>query len=174
MPDVIFSSHKWADFDLEVTPHYPGIRNWREKWSSVLDTWYHLEIIHSNKESIACWCHQLNTLPDKCRLNWWLNCTKKFSMNPIEILKILAIAVHSFSEMLGWPDSTPLRTVQMSAGTSLVQPVQRAARHPAHIRINPILTKQKKNQRKLPSAGHCIVAHSAGPGSSSAPGLLAN
>lgn len=36
-------------------------------------------------------------------------------MNPIEILEILAIAVHSFSEMLGLRQ-TLLWTVQMSAG----------------------------------------------------------
>ena len=85
-------------------------------------------MIYRNKQRllgavcIACWCHQLNTLPDKCRLNWWLNCTKKFSMNPIEILEILAIAVHRFSEM-PWLRQTLLRTVQMSAGRcSPVQP----------------------------------------------------
>ena len=120
------------------------------------------QIMHSNKESsvwsIACWCHQLNTLPDKCRLNWWLNCTKKFSMNPIEILEILAIAVHSFSEMLGL-GQTLLRTVQMSAGSRAGAACAGCSQTASRIaRINPILTKQKKNQRKLPSAGHCIVS----------------
>ena len=82
-----------------------------------------------------------HTMADKCRLNWWLNCTKKFSMNPIEILEILAIAVHRFREMLGLgPDFG-----QLSAGQCRLQPDSRP-----HIRITPILTKQKKNQRKLP------------------------
>ena len=175
MPDVIFSSHKWADFDLEVTPHYPGIRNWREKWSSVLDTWYHLEIIHSNKESIACWCHQQNTLPDKCRLNWWLNCTKKFSMNPIEILEILAIAVHSFSEMLGWPDSAPLRTVQMSAeqpGAACAACSQTPSRIFGSIQYWQNRRKIRENYPLQVIVSWLILP--AGPGSSSAPGLLAN
>ena len=101
-----------------------------------------LQIMRTNKESsfwsIACWCHQLNTLPDKCRLNWWLNCTKKFSMNPIEILEILAIAVHRFRAMLGLGADS-------GAGQCRLQPDSRP-----HIRITPILTKQKKNQRKLP------------------------
>ena len=79
-----------------------------------------------------------HTMADKCRLNWWLNCTKKFSMNPIEILEILAIAVHRFREMLGLGADS-------SAGQCRLQPDSRP-----HIRITPILTKQKKNQRKLP------------------------
>ena len=65
-------------------------------------------------------------------------------MNPIEILEILAIAVHSFRELLGLgqtPDSSDVG----SAAQCRVQPDSRP-----HIRINPILTKQKKNQRKLP------------------------
>ena len=62
-------------------------------------------------------------------------------MNPIEILEILAIAVHRFKEMLG----VEADFGQLSAGQCRLQPDSRP-----HIRINPILTKQKKNQRKLP------------------------
>ena len=79
-------------------------------------------------------------------------------MNPIEILEILAIAVHSFSEMLGL-GQTLLRTVQMSAGSRAGAACAGCSQTASRIaRINPILTKQKKNQRKLPSAGHCIVS----------------
>ena len=116
-----------------------------------------------NKESsvwlVACWCHQLNTLADKCRLNWWLNCTKKFSMNPIEILEILAIAVHSFREMLGLgqtPDSSDVG--------SQCSPVQSAARQPAAYSDQSNIDKTEEKSEKITRAALQVIVSWPAPG----------
>ena len=75
-------------------------------------------------------------------------------MNPIEILEILAIAVHSFSEMPGL-GQTLLRTVQMSAGLGAGA---HAARQRPHSEDQSNIDKTEEKSEKITRAGHCIMA----------------
>ena len=97
-------------------------------------------------------------------------------MNPIEILEILAIAVHSFSEMPGL-GQTLLRTVQMSA--AWLGAGAHAARQRPHSEDQSNIDKTEEKSEKITLCRSLYresgtQSRPAAQLSCWAPGLLAN
>ena len=83
-------------------------------------------------------------------------------MNPIEILEILAIAVHSFREMLGLgqtPDSSDVG--------SQCSPVQSAARQPAAYSDQSNIDKTEEKSEKITRAALQVIVSWPAPSSRS-------